>query len=127
MADKEKSPYLSDPERLADVIAAIQAMSTYKFYKLDFAVWADRIVGDDTKAAHWKSVFEEHPEFFRLDAGHVKASLIWRRQHQKRFDVDSESKITKEEFDSLTLQQKARVSRTPLRVCLKTRFSERFA
>ena len=34
---KAHSPYLNDPKRLADVIAAIQAAATYKFYKLDFA------------------------------------------------------------------------------------------
>jgi hypothetical protein len=32
-----ESPYLPNSGRLADVIAAIQAMGTYKFYKLTFA------------------------------------------------------------------------------------------
>lgn len=32
------SPYLSDLNRLADVIAAIQVMGTYKFYKLNLRV-----------------------------------------------------------------------------------------
>ena len=41
------SPYLRDPNRLGDVIAAIQAMSTYKFYKLSFAGWADRMSADE--------------------------------------------------------------------------------
>jgi len=41
MAKNPSSPYISNPERLADVIAAIQAMSKYKYYKLDFSSWAD--------------------------------------------------------------------------------------
>ncbi len=109
------SPYLAAHDRLADVIAAIQAMGTYKFYKLDFAGWADRISGDESEASHWKEVFEQHPEFFRLDSQRKKASLVWRRQHQKLFDVDKESTITRAEFRNLSSAQKDRVSRMPLR------------
>ena len=93
MSAAPSSPYLADG-RLADVIAALQATATYKFYKLDFARWADRIVGEKAKANHWRKVFEEHPEFFRLDSDRRRASLVWRRQHQKRYDVDRE-----EDFD----------------------------
>jgi len=108
------SPYLRDDHRLADVIAAIQAMGTYKFYKLDFAGWSDRICGDAKQADHWRKVFEEHPEFFRLDAQRERASLVWRRQHQKRFNVNTETKISREEFEQMSDDDKARVSRTPL-------------
>ena len=48
MFNMANSPYLQD-KRLANVMAAIQVMATYKFYKLDFKGWADRISGDDTK------------------------------------------------------------------------------
>lgn len=114
MANSSASPYLNDPNRLADVIAAIQAMATYKFYKLDFEHWADRIAADKTQAGHWKSVLEQHPEFFRLDSARERASLVWRRQRQKRFDVDSETAISKTEYESRTPAGKARVSRSPL-------------
>jgi hypothetical protein len=69
------SPYLSDLNRLADVIAAIQVMGTYKFYKLDFKGWADRISGQSSNADYWRIIFEEHPEFFRLDSGKMKCFL----------------------------------------------------
>ena len=46
------NPYLEDTQRLADVIAAIQVMATYKFYKLSFSAWADRIVADESQAEH---------------------------------------------------------------------------
>jgi hypothetical protein len=98
------------------VIAAIQAMSTYKFYKLDFAGWADRISGNTSTAEYWKKIFEEHGEFFRLDSKRQKASLVWRRQYPKRFHVDLERKITNEEYEALNNEEKLnRVSREPLR------------
>ena len=108
------SPYLEAPNRLADVIAAIQATATYKFYKLTFAGWADRIAGDERQADHWRQVFEEHPEFFRLDSARERVSLVWRRQHQKRCDVDASSIITKDDYEALTDNKKQRISRTPL-------------
>lgn len=111
---KGESPYLRDPYRLADVISAIQAMGTYKFYKLTFAGWSDRISGDESRADHWRRVFEEHPEFFRLDGARERASLVWRRQYPKRFHVDEERKLTVEEYDALPEPTKARVSRNPL-------------
>jgi hypothetical protein len=108
------SPYLSDSNRLADVIAAIQAMASYKVYKLDFEHWADRICADETQASHWRQVFEEHPEFFRLDAARERVSLVWRRQSQKRYGVDVEAPLSKEDYDSRDAAGKARISRSPL-------------
>ena len=108
------SPYTKETNRLADVIAAIQVMASYKFYKTDFSEWSNRIVGDHSKGEYWRSIFEQHPEFFRLDAERKKASLVWRRQRQKRFDVDKGARITKDEFDSLDDTHKERISRSPL-------------
>lgn len=108
------SPYLADANRLGDVIAAIQAMAVYKFYKLPFSGWADRISADEKQAEKWKVVFLQHPEFFRLDSAREKASLVWRRQFPKRFDVDTERVLSVAEYAALTSEQKARVSRIPL-------------
>ncbi len=109
-----ESPYLKDNARLADVIAAIQAMSIYKFYKLNFSGWSDRISGDPGKGEHWKKVFVEHPEFFRLDTAREKASLVARRQHPKNYDVDVRRQIETNEFRAMDASQKARISRSPL-------------
>lgn len=114
MKAKNSSPYLADNNRLGDVIAAIQTMAVYKFYKLPFSGWADRINADANQAEKWKNIFTEHPEFFRLDSERERASLVWRRQFPKRYDVDSEKIITIHEYNNLTDQQKARISRTPL-------------
>ena len=110
----KKSPYIRNDERLADVITAVQAMGTYKYYKLDFAGWSRRISGDDAQAEHWQTVFEEHPEFFRLDYNRRKASLVWRRQRQKLFNVDTETNISLDQYDCLTTEERTRISRSPL-------------
>lgn len=111
----KQSPYLKDDARLADVIAAIQAMSLYKFYKLDFAGWADRISGDPSQGEHWRQLFVQHPEFFRLDSARAKASLVARRQHPKNYNVDTRNYIEKADFGTLSAEQKQRISRSPLR------------
>ncbi len=103
---KTSSPYLSHPQRLADVIAAIQVMATYKFYKLGFEEWADRISADTSKSAYWKAIFEEHPEFFRLNGEKTKASLVWRRQFPRRYHVDREIRLSKDEYDTLAIEDK---------------------
>ena len=109
------SAYLNEPGRLNDVVAAIQAMATYKFYKLDFAAWADRITADQARANHWQKIFEEHPEFFRLDGDKKKASLVWRRQYPRRYHVDEDRTLSKAELDTLDEKIRAdRISRTPL-------------
>jgi hypothetical protein len=109
-----ESPYLANSGRLADVIAAIQAMGTYKFYKLSFEGWADRITANKNQALYWKNVFEQHPEFFRLDGARERASLVWRRQYPKRFHVDLEKHLSVVEYQALPEDQKDRVSREPL-------------
>jgi hypothetical protein len=107
------SPYLKD-NRLADVISAITTLGTYKFYKMDFAGWSDRITGTTTNAEYWKSVFTEHPEFFRLNSTGDRASLVWRRQKPKTFNVDTLSEILPKDVKNLNPQEALRYSRTPL-------------
>lgn len=114
MSKSQKNPYTENDNRLADVIAAIQVMATYKFYKRDFSRWAERIEGKDERGIYWKNIFEQHPEFFRLDSNQEKASLVWRRNYQKLYDVDEEEKISRDTYKGLTATEKERISRTPL-------------
>jgi hypothetical protein len=109
-----KNPYLKHEDRLAKVIAAIQVLGTYKYYKTDFARWSDRITGSEKNADEWEQIFKDHPEFFRLDSNREKASLVWRRSYPKRYDVDQEESISKVAFNALTSDEKMRVSRLPL-------------
>lgn len=110
----DTSPYLSDSNRLADVISAIQVLSTYKFYKLPFHGWADRISADSSRSEYWQKVFEQHPEFFRLDGARQSASLVWRRQYPKRYQVDEERILTQEEYLKLDETGRGRISRVRL-------------
>jgi len=107
-----KSPYLKEG-RLGDVIAAITVLGTYKFYKLEVGRWTDRITGSFDTEPHWKAVFDEHPEFFRLTSDRRKVSLVWRRQFPRNFNVDEEpEEFPDHEIDGLT---ESRISRRPLR------------
>lgn len=105
------NPYLKE-KRLADVIAAITTLGTYKFYKLDVAHWGDRIGGAHTPPAHWQVLFEEHPEFFRLTFDKKRVSLVWRRQFPRNFLVDAEPEVSPDhEIDG---SNGGEVSRRPL-------------
>jgi len=114
MAEKSNSPYLKGSNRLGDVIAAIQVMGKYGYYKLDFENWAMRICGDKSKSEYWKNIFSEHPEFFRFDTEGKKASLAWRRSYRKRYAVDEQRELTFEEYEALDENGQKRVSRMPL-------------
>jgi hypothetical protein len=110
-----RSPYLTESNRLGDVIAAIQVMATYKFYKTSFEDWSDRIAADKSQADKWKRIFIEHPEFFRLDSARERASLVWRRQFVKRYDVDQECVVTADEAKEILRGPRGdRLSRNPL-------------
>jgi hypothetical protein len=60
------SPYLLKG-RLAEVLAAIQAMATNPDYRQSVEDWAYYLSGSraDDNVERWRTVFEEHPEFFR--------------------------------------------------------------
>ena len=108
-----KNPYLK-PGRLSDVIAAITALGTYRYYKLSFDTCAERIANRPDQAERWASILREHPEFFRVSDEGKRASLVWRRQHPKRFDVKRFVEISREEFDALPPEETKLISRRPL-------------
>jgi hypothetical protein len=107
------NPYLKDG-RLTDVIAAITALGNYRYYKLSFERCAEQISNRPDEAERWGSIFAEHPEFFRINPKDKKASLVWRRQHPKRYDPKQAVEITREQYDALTADQRNGISRRPL-------------
>ncbi len=115
MSKMSKSPYLY-PTRLAEVIASIQVLGVYKFYKLKFDQWQRRIDGipSDERAKHWETIFKEHPEFFRIDSKEQKASLVLRRTFNKLYNVDNGNLITRDVYETLTNEDRERISRRPL-------------
>ncbi|MEO9877513.1 MAG: hypothetical protein ABJM26_11195 [Anderseniella sp.] len=110
MAD---NPYLKEG-RLADVIAAITAMGNYRYYKLDFDKWAERINNKPDDGARWGAVFADHPEFFRINPDDKKASLVWRRQLPKRFDPKRSTELQRDEFEALSPGDRNGITRRPL-------------
>lgn len=101
------NPYRKS-NRLADVLAAIQIMGLYDHHRLAACGWAGVISGDESKADHWRLVFDEHPEFFRPSAhsdhvGHY--SLLWRRALPERLDRESNKVLSESEFNALTKEQ----------------------
>ena len=105
-----RNPYLQEG-RLPDVIGAITALGTYKFYKLSPDKWSTRISGSPVRTEHWRHVFEEHPEFFRITTD-GKVSLVWRRQFPRNYDVDAEPETIPDHDIDMTTE--SRVSRRPL-------------
>lgn len=106
-----KVPYLK-PNRLADVIAAIQFMSLNVRSSQPCEKWAHYISGDGTKADHWRTVFNERPEFFRRspdNEGHY--ALIWRRASPRLHSRKEDRLLAKPEFDQLSVEDRRSVSR----------------
>jgi hypothetical protein len=114
MTKSSNSVYLQGNNRLGDVIAAIQVMGKYGYYKLDFESWSIRISGDKNKSAHWQTIFTQHPEFFRLDTEGKKASLVWRRSYRRRYAVDEQRELSLHEYQMLSDVERSRISRAPL-------------
>lgn len=108
-----KSPYLKE-NRLAQVIAAVTAMGLYRYYKLSYQDWAERIANTPDKGDYWGQIFSEHPEFFRIDQLNQKASLVWRRQNPKCFDPQRSVAMSKHEVQALSIAERRSLSRHPL-------------
>lgn len=77
-----KSPYLKD-RRLADIIAAIQALSVYPW--AGSKKWDEKL-GEPLSAKNWESLFLEHPEFFRLSGEWTTLRL--RYTYSQTYDRD---------------------------------------
>ena len=62
-----RSPYLK-PNRLSDVIAAIQVMGSNPRAETHINKWIERFEENPEaeEAQRWEAVFREHPEFFKV-------------------------------------------------------------
>ena len=93
-----KSPYLKDG-RLADVIAGLQILGSYKWASREAASWASKL-DDDSKTEKWREIFTEHPEFFRING--EWASLRWRHALDKDYDPENEIIVKRQDTKGLT-------------------------
>ena len=110
-----ESPYVSRPHRLADVIAAVQVMGTYRFSARSVEAWAELLGERPRSAETWLEVFNDHPEFFRAgledDGLHT---LALRRSQPRVFNTMTNDEITVAQFKELPVDGRSHISRRPL-------------
>lgn len=70
---EQQSPYLVHSDRLADVVAAIQVMSTFKFSNRDAAKWEETIGRAPKSSSSWLSICCDAPR----RASHSGLSGTW--------------------------------------------------
>ena len=116
MKMKQESPYIANPKRLADLIAAIQVLGSYRFASRKLDKWTKRLGRTPVSADSWLTVFKEHPEFFTFDKENV--SLVWRRSRERNYDTFQRKLLTREEALELSKFEneinEVRLSRPPL-------------
>lgn len=106
-----RSPYLANPRRLSDVLAAIQVMGTYEWSSSEEPDWQKRL-GDPVSADNWKTIFTEHPEFFRISG--KWNSLCWRHAYHRNFSIPQRRELTPAEIADLSDEEKEKLTRKPL-------------
>lgn len=110
------SPYIRNPNRLADLIAAIQVLGTYRFASRKLEKWEARLGRTPVSAPDWETVFIQHPEFFTIQDNNI--SVVWRRSRERNYDtftgklVSRETEMRLEEEESENDEK--RLSRPPL-------------
>lgn len=110
-------PYLSNENRLADILAAIQVLGTYEFASRKLGRWDKRLGRVPRSAETWEEVFNAHPEFFTLD-DEDQITLVWRRSFTRDYDTVTKVSVGEEKLKALKEEEKstrtARLSRKPL-------------
>ena len=106
------SPYLID-NRLADILAAIPVLATYKWATRTPEKWAESL-GHPVSASSWLEVFRQHPEFFRInDEG--KVTSRWRHGYDRNISVSIGRELSADELQTLPDdQEKKDLTRRPL-------------
>jgi len=111
---RNSSPYLQ-PGRLNDVLAAIQTMALYRYYRASVDGWAELISnskGNKEDEQRWREVFNDHPEFIRRSVlHHDHYALVWRRALPSHCHYITKAIITSEEYNKLSDEEKNSYSR----------------
>lgn len=108
---KTISPYLDNPWRLSDVIAAIQALGAYPWGTRKTSKWLEKL-GEPLSGETWDQVFNEHPEFFRLKDSW--ASLRWRHAYDRTYDADLGEELSVQRLAELSDRSRKNLTRKPL-------------
>lgn len=86
VAKPPRSAYLAYGGRLGDVAGAIQVLGSFPYHAIISRHW-DQFFGKPLSShdGRWDAVFEEHPEFFRVEPkGEV--ALRWRFASERTYD-----------------------------------------
>ena len=114
----KRSPYLSSG-RLADVLAALQAMAAGQRPEKTIEDWAEELSREASpgEVARWSAVFREHPEFFLVYSlqknSPPKAALRWRYTN-KLYDAKTGAKYTPGQKAALTESEQWDLTTEPL-------------
>ncbi|MEX0730112.1 MAG: hypothetical protein WED00_10885 [Aquisalimonadaceae bacterium] len=110
------SPYIVNPKRLSDLIAAIQVLGTYRFASRRIGKWEKRLGRTPISASDWNTVFSQHPEFFTAQGDMI--SLVWRRSRERNYDTFTRTLLSRKDAIELANQEsednEKRQSRPPL-------------
>jgi hypothetical protein len=114
------SPYLV-PNRLPDILAAIQVMGSHFWDSRQIEHWVNNLGPKPQSAASWEALFADHPEFFgndELKDGRTLYVLRLRRAYENNMDPDTFAEVPAEELRELKAAGKYQVtkilSRRPL-------------
>lgn len=110
-----ESPYVTNPHRLADVIAALQVMGTYQYSARSVEGWSELLGKKPRSADSWLEVFKDHPEFFRAgleDQG--LHTLALRRAQPRVYNTKTNEEITVAEYKELPADGRSHISRRQL-------------
>jgi hypothetical protein len=97
------------PDRLGDVIAALQVMGSNERAEDSIEGWT-RKFDDPTERnsiQHWRTIFKGHPEFFKVYTlnGQEKAALRW-RYARRYYDHRKNKELSPEEAAALPQNEK---------------------
>jgi len=112
------SPYLV-PNRLPDVLAAIQVMGSHFWASQEMKHWVVNLGAQPQSSATWEEVFAAHPEFFGVDHlkdGRTLYVLRLRRAYENTVDEKTRAEVSAEEIQHLKSTgeyQKTRVLSRP--------------
>jgi len=115
-----KSPYLAHPQRLADVLVAIQVMGSSLWDSREIKDWQAQLGDRPQSLSGWEALFAQHPEFFgshERDGGRMLHWLRLRRAYERTIDPESFSELLPEEIEQLKTSgafAKARLARRAL-------------
>src|SRR5262245_54959191 len=95
----KRSPYLK-PNRLQDIVGALQIMGSSRRYKLPIEEWEKIIENKPLSDSSWEEVLKEHPEFFRKN-NENQFSLIWRKGLPHVRDEDTRAPLDGNQIEVL--------------------------